>query len=119
MERTKVGTVFRGNFMNQRIDRETKTIHKMIEIYCRDHHRENDLCTDCKQLLDYAEKRTKSCRFGKDKPVCADCPVHCYKPEMRKRIREVMRYAGPRMIYHHPLLAIRHLLDKRLKAAPL
>ncbi|MFA5183020.1 MAG: nitrous oxide-stimulated promoter family protein [Syntrophales bacterium] len=104
--------------MNRRIDRETETIRKMIGIYCRDHHPNNDLCPDCRQLLEYAEKRTNSCPFGKDKPVCADCPVHCYKPEMRKRIREVMRYAGPRMICRHPLLAIRHLLDKRLKKAP-
>ena len=104
--------------MDRRIDRETTTIHKMVELYCRNHHRENSLCTDCQQLLDYAEKRTRSCPFGKDKPVCADCPVHCYKPEMRKRIREVMRYSGPRMIYRHPLLAIRHLLDKRLKTTP-
>lgn len=104
--------------MNRRIARETKTIHKMIAIYCRDHHEVNTLCADCSQLLDYAEKRTKACPYGKDKPTCADCPIHCYKPEMRQRIREVMRYAGPRMICRHPLLAVGHLLDKRLKKPP-
>jgi hypothetical protein len=30
---------------------------------------------------------------------------------MREKIKEVMRYAGPRLIYRHPILAIRHLLD--------
>jgi hypothetical protein len=30
---------------------------------------------------------------------------------MRERIREVMRYSGPRMLLSHPLMAIRHLID--------
>jgi hypothetical protein len=29
---------------------------------------------------------------------------------MRERIREVMRYAGPRMLYRHPVLAGKHYL---------
>jgi len=41
--------------------------------------------------------------------------VHCYKPAMRENIRAVMRYSGPRMISHHPLMAIQHLIDKRRK----
>ena len=34
---------------------------------------------------------------------------------MREKIRTVMRYAGPRMIYRHPAAAVRHLLDCRRK----
>jgi hypothetical protein len=30
---------------------------------------------------------------------------------MREKIREVMRYAGPRMIYRHPIMAVFHLID--------
>jgi len=30
---------------------------------------------------------------------------------MRERIREVMRYAGPRMISKHPIMAFGHLLS--------
>lgn len=30
---------------------------------------------------------------------------------MRVQIREVMRYAGPRMLIHHPWLSIFHLFD--------
>ena len=44
------------------------------------------------------------------KTFCSNCKVHCYKPEMRARIQEVMRYAGPRMIFYHPLLAILHTI---------
>ena len=114
----RTSPAFMRQFMNGRLAREIRTIHRMIEIYCRDHHREDHLCADCRELCAYAEKRTISCRFGEDKPVCAACPVHCYQREMRKKIREVMRYTGPRLICRHPLLAMGHLLDKVRKTVP-
>ncbi len=42
---------------------------------------------------------------------CSKCPIHCYKPKMREHIREVMRYSGPRMIFYHPIIAIKHMLS--------
>lgn len=69
------------------------------------------LCPQCQALLDYAHKRLEHCKFGEDKPSCTRCPVHCYKPAMRQQIRQVMRYSGPRMLLHNPVLAIRHLWD--------
>jgi hypothetical protein len=30
---------------------------------------------------------------------------------MRERIRDVMSYAGPRMVYRHPIMTIGHMLD--------
>ena len=97
--------------------RERRTVREMVGIYCRGHHGEHDpWCAECSELVDYAMCRLDRCPFGEDKPTCAKCPIHCYKPHMRERIREVMRYAGPRMILHHPILAIRHKLDDR--AAP-
>lgn len=85
----------------------------MIRIYCAGVHQSGkEMCGDCMQLIKYAEQRTGKCRFGNDKPVCVNCPVHCYKPEMREKIREVMRFSGPRMIYHHPYLAWMHIVDK-------
>jgi len=104
--------------MSARLEREIDTIGLMIEMFCRDHHGRDGLCSFCRELLAYARKRTRACRFGKDKPACSACPVHCYRPEMRERIREVMRYSGPRMISRHPVLAVRHLLDKRHKTPP-
>ena len=102
-----------------RVRRERRTIAAMLVIYCRDHRhrpgrtvrRAGDLCPGCAELLGYAEERLRGCRYGAAKPTCADCPVHCYKPAMRERVREVMRYAGPRMLLSHPLLAILHLID--------
>jgi hypothetical protein len=82
----------------------------MIRIYCNAVHGQKDLCDDCVRLEGYAEKRIENCRFGSEKPACKDCPVHCYSVSMREKIREVMRFAGPRMIYKHPWMALMHML---------
>lgn len=95
-----------------RLERERKTVEIMIHIYCEGHHGSNDsLCNDCKELAEYADHRLDKCPYGSSKTTCAKCPIHCYKPEYRQRIKEVMRYAGPRMTFKHPILAIHHLLD--------
>ncbi|MHB8864804.1 MAG: nitrous oxide-stimulated promoter family protein [Pirellulaceae bacterium] len=97
--------------------RETTTIRAMIGIYCDDHHQTHGtLCVDCEALFEYAQARLGKCPFGDDKPVCADCTIHCYKPAMRERVRQVMRYAGPRMMLRHPVLAAAHLLQKHTSA---
>lgn len=94
--------------------RELKTVQAMIRIYCQAHHHSaNELCEECRELSDYAEHRLAHCPFQKDKTTCGKCTVHCYKPKMRAQIVEVMRYSGPRMIFHHPFLACAHLLDER------
>lgn len=95
-----------------RLKREKETVEIMIRLFChQQHHQENGLCPECQELLAYAHKRVDSCKFGVQKPTCAKCTVHCYKPSMRERIIAVMRYSGPRMILHHPVSAVRHLLD--------
>ena len=58
-----------------------------------------------------ADTRLERCPFGEQKPTCANCLVHCYKADMRERMREVMRFAGPRMLRRHPILALWHVLD--------
>ena len=98
--------------------REQQTVDLMLAMYCRAHHGQHDeLCPDCAQLQDYAARRLVRCVFGDAKPTCANCLVHCYGPDPRERMRAVMRWAGPRMLLRHPILAIRHLLDGR-KPAP-
>lgn len=69
------------------------------------------LCDECRELLDYAFLRLSKCPFQENKTTCGKCPVHCYKPGMRRKIQEVMRYVGPRMILTNPVLSIRHALD--------
>jgi predicted amidophosphoribosyltransferase len=89
----------------------------MIRMYCRDHHHTSEgLCAACDELLDYAGERLDRCPYQQGKTQCARCLTHCYKPAMQEKIRAAMRYAGPRMAYRHPLLALYHLLDGKRKA---
>ncbi len=93
---------------------EKKTVSAMIGLYCRARHPGGrQPCAECAQLLEYALRRIERCRFGLRKPVCSKCRVHCYAPAPRERIRRVMRFAGPRMLLVHPLLALQHLLEAR------
>lgn len=83
----------------------------MIKIYCTAKHgTSKTLCSDCSRLNEYAMNRLERCTFGEDKPTCQKCPIHCYKPDMKIQMQEVMRYSGPRMIFRSPLLAVVHLL---------
>jgi hypothetical protein len=93
--------------------REAGTLHAMIALYCKAHHdpQAESLCSDCRGLAAYALERLERCPFGWRKPTCARCPVHCYLPGRREEIRRVMRFAGPRMLLHHPILTMLHLLD--------
>lgn len=100
-----------------RISRERKTVRAMISMYCHHHHGGRELCIDCAELAAYADDRLGRCPYGGDKPPCTKCPIHCYQTEARERMREIMRFAGPRMIWRHPYLAFRHQLNKR-KPAP-
>ena len=98
------------------VERERRTIRKMVDIYCKDHHGTDALCEDCSVFMDYAEVRLDKCPFGEDKPTCSNCPVHCYKPAYRDKAKEIMRYSGPRMLLRHPVLTIAHYIDGRRQA---
>ena len=90
---------------------ESETIRVMIELYCRDHHDcRQPPCPECARLLAYAIERVSRCPLGEERTTCGKCHIHCYKPEFREKIKEVMRYAGPRMFKEHPRLAARHVL---------
>jgi hypothetical protein len=104
---------------HSKMAREAKTIRYMIEIHCRGRHStENSLCAECAELQDYAMARLDKCPFQEMKSTCANCAVHCYRPDMRQRVREVMRYSGPRMMWRHPILALAHLLIDGRRPAP-
>jgi hypothetical protein len=86
----------------------------MIRIFCRDQHRAGDpLCGECTELQQYAMQRLDCCPFGAEKPTCVNCPIHCYKPAMRERVRQVMRDSGPKMLLRNPVLTLLHFWDGR------
>lgn len=89
----------RLNMPSTRIRQEQEIVAQMVRIYCRQKEKHTDLCPDCKELLQYAHARLSHCPFGEKKTTCRLCPVHCYKPDRRKKMQEVMRFAGPRMYY--------------------
>ncbi len=101
------------------IIREQKTVKAMVEIYCADHHHAADgLCESCRDLLGYSHERLQKCPYGGDKPTCKACPIHCYKADRRAEMQAVMRYAGPKMLWRHPWLAVAHLLQERFRKTP-
>ncbi len=98
-----------------RLKEEAMTIEAMVRLYCRKHHLpdEDGLCEDCRSFLEYAKKRLACCPYGGEKPVCAKCRIHCYKPEEKEKARVIMRWAGPRLLFSHPVLTVKHLLYSR------
>lgn len=95
-------------------EREKRMVSQMIALYCRKkHHTRGDLCPQCAALDAYAKMRADKCPFMETKTFCSNCRIHCYRPDMRAKIREVMRFAGPRMILHHPVAAIRHVVETK------
>jgi hypothetical protein len=105
-----------------RLRRERQTLQAMFQLYCSEQQHlvsqeqpGSALCVECQRLEDYALERLERCPFQADKPTCANCTVHCYKPEVRARVQTVMRVSGPRMLLRHPVLTARHLLDGRRK----
>lgn len=96
-----------------RMRREAATVSAMVDICCSELHgtRRGELCAACTELLEYSLLRLAKCPFQEGKTSCGNCRVHCYRPDMRERAREVMRTAGPRMPLRHPVMTLRHFLD--------
>ena len=103
------------NKTEKKRQKEQYVVEEMIRLYCRKQHAGDDwvsgqMCPACQSLADYAKLRSEKCPFMEHKTFCANCRVHCYKPEMREQIRQVMRFSGPRMLLYHPGLAVWHLV---------
>lgn len=95
-----------------RIEQEKRVIACMIRLYCSKNHHQENLCTACQELHSYAFKRLEHCRYGENKSFCNHCPIHCYSSLFKEKIKRVMIFSGPRMIFYHPVIALKHLLSK-------
>lgn len=95
-------------------ERERETVREIVKIYCHGHHhqRENgaELCPECQRIAAYADERIAKCPRMDIKTFCNVCPIHCYAPKERAEIQKIMAYGGPRMLLHHPLMTLRHML---------
>ena len=92
-----------------RIEWEKQTVRKMIALYCRHHLKQDTQPKDYELLAEYACQRLEHCRFREDKKSCDRCSVHCYSPQKRQQIKEVMRWVGPRMMFYCPKDAMLHM----------
>lgn len=100
-----------------KVKREKEIVSFMIQLYCKKkHYTKKGLCASCQELTEYAHMRSDKCPFMETKTFCSNCKVHCYKPQMRENIREVMRFSGPRMMFYHPILAISHVVESKKEA---
>lgn len=97
---------------NSRIAQEKETVEQMIRLFCRKKEKNKELCSECKALLQYAHERLDHCPFKEGKGTCKNCRIHCYKTDMREKMRNVMRYSGPRMIFFAPRAAWMHLIKR-------
>jgi len=90
---------------------ELKTMRQIIGIYCHDKHHtpKGQLCEDCEEVWQYAQHRIDVCPHMEHKTFCSVCKTHCYAPTYRGKIREIMRYGGPRMLLHSPIQVVRHM----------
>jgi hypothetical protein len=96
--------------MNSFLQKENETLLVMTLIYCRAvHGTKSGLCADCSAVVEYADQKINKCPWGKKKPVCTHCPIHCFELDMRQRIRKIMRFSGPRMLLRHPITTLFHI----------
>ncbi len=96
-------------------EKEKTLVTNMIIMYCKgNRHGSNAPCSECTELIDYANDRTDNCPVMETKTFCSKCTVHCYNPEMREKIKTVMRYSGPRLLFHNPVMAVKYVIaDKQ------
>lgn len=118
------------------VAKDARLLGDFAVIYCRGNHlgaeraplesdgallgvygtRPPSVCAECAELLMYAERRRAHC--PKDpKPFCSHCDTHCYRADMRERMRDVMRYSGPRSVLRgHAIDSLKHLIEGRRHA---
>lgn len=99
----------------RKTEHERRIVADMIALYCRKVHGSKELCDECRALAEYADRRTLACPQMDEKNFCSQCKTHCYRADMRERIREVMRFSGPRIVFYHPWAALHHLYYSKIR----
>lgn len=106
--------------------KDLKILALFTSVYCRDHHsaarsalaglpkqlvslERYACCPSCQEFLVYAIERRLNCPL-EERPVCKHCQIHCYHPEYREKVREIMRYSGKTLIKRGRLDLLWHYL---------
>jgi hypothetical protein len=102
---------------SRKLRKDLRTLALFIDLYCRRRHRNAarapvwlrtvdvaavhgrplELCPECAKLAAHAFAKRMQCPL-EPKPACKHCPQHCYAPQYRAQIRDVMRYSGRRLV---------------------
>ncbi len=96
--------------------KDLKILASFIHLYCQSHHAEEKtlfhplpkelcsafnkkavICPDCMAILEHGIRKRALCPL-EPKPSCKKCHIHCYKPEYRQKIREIMAFSGRKML---------------------
>lgn len=94
--------------------KDIRLLAKFVEVYCHGRHGgvihapfnlpaglgQRSLCPECAGLLQYAISRRQKCPLEAAKPTCKNCRIHCYAAPERAQVREIMSYAGRRLMLH-------------------
>ena len=91
--------------MAAKVEKDIRILEKFIQVYCDTKHKDFektivnnlDLCEECFETLNYSILRREFCSLN-PKPSCKNCDIHCYKPDQRQKIKNIMRYSGMHMI---------------------
>lgn len=92
--------------------KDIRVLGKFVEVYCSGKHRaaeqapvalpagigERSLCPECASFLEYAVTKRLKCPLEADKPICKHCRIHCYDRQHREKVREIMSYAGRKLV---------------------
>ena len=101
-----------------RVAKDRKVLEAIGCIFCKAHHSgEKDsrgLCPSCRETIETTLMRAAACPYGHESN-CQDCTTHCQRGEAQERIREIMRYASPRMALRHPFMTAEYLYRKAAK----
>lgn len=92
--------------------KDIRLIGKFVEVYCGGKHvdiekqsfqlpeglGERMVCADCAAFMAYAISKRLKCPLEAEKPTCKHCRVHCYDKARREKVREIMSYAGRKLM---------------------
>lgn len=99
--------------MEIRRAKKHQIMKQMTALYCRGHKHqldENGECADCDLLLRYSLSRTQRCPYIEKTLFCSNCPTPCYRPDMKEKMRVMMKYSGPRLFFRRPITVIWHVV---------
>ena len=118
----------KADIVDKKLLADLRVLVRFIEVYCAGQHteaqrlpvsmpthdlqaiagKEVKLCQACSRLLMHALVKRTRCPMD-PKPACKHCPKHCYAPEYRQQMRQVMAYSGRKLVMRGRLDYLLHL----------